>query len=152
MSSETNLRLRIAGLYLVAFLGMVMHIVMAIFDMALSLMKTAMQMTTENMSVDQATTNRFADVLKELSTPAMPVIMFLFIVLSLLIAVLPLVTEIKAFRWVTAVIGALLTLMNLLDGGGHIFQGEIINGLYTLVISGGVGIAATVLSFKWVRQ
>jgi hypothetical protein len=78
--------------------------------------------------------------------------MFIFTVLSLVVVVIPLVSEQKFMKWVTAILGGLLALMNILDGVTHIAGGEIYNGLYTLLISGGVGIIGTVLAFKWIKQ
>jgi hypothetical protein len=93
-----------------------------------------------------------AEHLEEMSSPVIPVMMFVFVLVSLVTVVLPLLSEAPAIRWLTVILGALLALMNIMDGAVHIFRdGDVINGLYTLLISGGIGLVAVVLAFKWAR-
>jgi hypothetical protein len=93
------------------------------------------------------------ETVQSLGAPSIPVMMFVCIAISLVTVVVPLVSNAKGLRWVTVVLGALLAVMNGMDGAVHIFkEGEVINGLYTLLISGGAGIVATVIAFTWARN
>jgi hypothetical protein len=89
----------------------------------------------------------------DLTNPAVPVMMFVFVLLSIGTVVIPLITDARAMRWVTVVVAFLLAAMNALDGGFHILRdGDIINGLYTLLISGGVGLMGAILAVKWAQR
>lgn len=129
-----------------------MHMLMAVFEMAVSSMKAIVQLNAENISVEPSIIEKFTEMSSEFSDSALAPIMFTFIALSLLIVVLPMVTEKKAFRWVTFIIGALLTLMNFIDGTIHIAEGDVFNGLYTFLISGCVGLVASISAYKWIKE
>jgi hypothetical protein len=153
MQDNGFLRVRISGLNLVAFLGLVMHVLMATFETLVGALNVVVPMNTAGASVDAGVVEHLGEFAGKLGSPGMMVMMFVFILLSLLIVVLPLIANAKPWRWATVVVGALLVLMNGMDGGVHIFgEGEVINGLYTLLVSGGVGLIATILAVKWARE
>lgn len=152
MNSSQFIRLKIAGLYLVSFIGLLLHVLMGTFDMVVSLMKAIVSMNPVGSVVDADIIRHLADAAKEFGEPSIPIMMFVFIIISLATVIIPLMTEARIFRWMTVVLGALLAIMNGMDGAVHIFkEGEVVNGLYPLLISCGVGIAATAISFKWTQ-
>jgi hypothetical protein len=153
MDNQKFLRLQISALNLVAFFGLVMHVLMATFEMVISSLKAIVTLAADGGAVDAELLSRFNDVLKHMGGDWVAIMMFVFIVLSLATVVLPLLFEAKAARWTTAILGGLLALMNAIDGATHIFaEGEVINGLYTLLISAGIGLIGTVLAFRWARE
>jgi hypothetical protein len=152
MNNQINIRLQISGLFLVAFLGLVMHVLMFSFETSMSLSELMVQMNTENTDVNAETLQTLGDIVEETSGMPMAAMMFGFVVLSLMIVVLPLVSEHRATRWATAILGALLGLMNILDGVVHAAEDQVLNGLYTLLISGGIGVWGVILAFKWIKM
>jgi hypothetical protein len=145
-------RLQIAGLFLVSFLGLVMHVSMFSFETAVDLSHVAVQTNTEGGRVDMGIITGLGEHLEEMASPAVPLMMFVFVLVSLAAVVLPLLSEVRVIRWLTAILGLLLAAMNTIDGAVHIFKdGDVINGLYTLLISGGIGFVAVVLAFRWAR-
>lgn len=93
MGDQNFRRLQISGLYLIAFMGLVMHMLMAVFEMAVSSMKAIVQLNAENVSVEPSIIEKFSEMSNEFSDSALAPIMFTFIALSLLIVVLPMITE-----------------------------------------------------------
>ena len=153
MDNRMFVRLQIAGLYLVSFMGLVMHVLMATFENVVSLLKAVVSMNTEGATVNADIIRQMGETAQSFGASSISVMMFVCIAVSLFTVLIPLVSNAKGLRWVTVVVGALLVVMNSMDGAVHIFkEGEVINGLYTLLISGGVGIVATVIAFTWARN
>jgi hypothetical protein len=150
MKNQQFRRLQIAALFLVAFLGLIAHVIMFNFESAIHLSQAVIQIVGQKATVAPALLEKIAGPVKEMANPSIAIMMFVFIIVSLAVIVLPLISQAKALRWLTAVLGTLMALMNFFDGAFHMFgEGEVIKGAYTFLISGGVGTIGTVLAFKW---
>ena len=141
--NQQNLRpVRISLLNIIAFLGLVAHMLM--FS------------TVTSVKIVEGLAKGSQDLLpiiKDVQGVGFLWMIVVYIALSLVPAFLPLISVSKASRWIIAILGGLIALMNILDGCGHIFmKGEVPQGLATLIISGGVGITASVIAFKWARD
>ena len=67
-------------------------------------------------------------------------------------AILPLLTEKRAWRWVTAIVGLVMTVTGIGDNVSHMTMlGQVPLGLSGLIIGGIPGIVAVVLAFGWAR-
>lgn len=114
-------RVQISGLFIISFLGTVVHMLMHLFAPA-----------------------------HEAIEPGMMWMMLVYLVLYLLPPFLLLITQAKVWRWIAAILGGLMTLMCLFDSIGHMFEsGGIALGLSSLIIGGGAGVVAVILAFKW---
>jgi len=146
---------RIAGLFIISFLGMMVHMALhshfaeaKIFGWAESLMNA--------LKTEGATLASVADAAKlpelEMMSGGMFYVVVLWFILMILPAFLLLLTEKRAWRWVTAIVGLVMTLGGIMDGIGHmIMPGQIPLGLSGLIIGSVPGIIAVVLAFGWAK-
>ena len=149
-------RMQIAGLFIISFLGMMVHMALhshvaeaELFGWAESLLNA--------LKADGATLALVADSAKlpslEFMSGGMMYIAVLWFALMVLPAILPLLTEKRAWRWVTAIVGLVMTLGGILDGFGHMFTpGQTAMGLSGLIIGSIPGIIAVVLAFGWAKS
>jgi len=148
-------RVQIAGLFIISFLGGMVHMALhshfaegKLFGWAESLMNA--------LQAEGATLTSVAEAAKlpelEMMSGGMFYIAVLWFVLLILPAFLLLLTEKRAWRWVTAIVGLVMTLGGLMDGVGHLtMPGQIPLGLSGLVIGSIPGIIAVALAFGWAR-
>lgn len=116
-------RVQIAGLFIISFLGSVAHMLMH---------------------------SLFPPEAAEAMMPWMKWFMVFYFALLLLPSFLALVANAKAWRWITAILGALMVAMVLFDSLGHMFQpDQLALGLSSFLIGGGAGVVAVILAFKW---
>jgi hypothetical protein len=79
-------------------------------------------------------------------------LIILFAGLLLLPAILPLVTAIREWRWVTAIEGLGITVMFIIGGISHTnIPGQVPLALSGLVIGSIPGIIAVIFAFGWAR-
>lgn len=136
-------RIQVSALSLIAFLGLVCHVTIFNSGFLLSIALGA------NM-VDK-TTKMLAPLGG--SPGAMELMIIVFFILGILPALIPLLGESMPLRWTTFALIALLTCLNAVDGFTHTFiEGEIAQGMATLIISTGAGIAAAICALKWARE
>ena len=148
-------RVQIAVLFIISFLGGMVHMALhshfaegKIFGWAESLMNA--------LEAEGATVASIAEVVKlpdlEMMSEGMLYVAVLWFALMLLPAFLLLLTEKRAWRWVTAIVGLVMTLMGIIDGIGHItMPGQIPLGLSGLILGSIPGIIAVVLAFDWAK-
>ena len=149
-------RMQIAGLFIISFLGMMVHMALhshvaeaELFGWAESLLNA--------LKAEGATLALVADSAKlpslEFMSGGMMYIAVLWFALMVLPAILPLLTEKRAWRWVTAIVGLIMTLGGILDGFGHMLTpGQTAMGLSGLIIGSIPGIIAVVLAFGWAKS
>jgi hypothetical protein len=148
-------RLQITGLFIISFLGMMVHMALhshvaeaELFGWAESLLNA--------LKAEGTTLALVADFAKlptlEFMSGRMMYIAVLWFTLMVLPAILPLLTEKRAWRWVTVIVGLVMTLGGILDGFGHMFTpGQTAMGLGGLIIGSIPGIIAVVLAFGWAK-
>ena len=148
-------RVRIAGLFIISFLGGMVHMALhshfaegKLFGWAESLMNA---LETEGATLTSVAVTAKLPAL-EMMSGGMFYIAVLWFVLLILPAFLVLLTEKKAWRWVTAIVGLVMTLGGIADGIGHMtMPGQIPLGLSGLIIGSIPGIIAVVLAFGWAK-
>jgi len=70
----------------------------------------------------------------------------------LLPAILPLLTEKRAWRWVTAIVGLVMVVMGIFDSFVHMTTpGQAALGLSGLMLGSIPGIIAVIFAFGWAR-
>jgi len=74
---------------------------------------------------------------------------FLFMLIP---AIIPIFTNKKLWKYITFIIGLLITLINMVIGIGYMIDNQIKFGLLLLLYWGIFGITASVNSFKWIKQ
>ena len=148
-------RVQIAGLFIVSFLGRMVHTALhshfaegKIFGWAESLMNA--------LKAEGATLKSVADAARlpelEMMSGGMLYVAVVWFALMIVPAILPLLTERRAWRWVTAIVGLIMTLGGIMDGVAHItMPGQIPLGLSGLIIGSIPGIIAVVLALGWAR-
>lgn len=88
----------------------------------------------------------------EMMSEGMLYIFVLWFTAMIVPAILPLLTERRAWRWVTAIVGLVMTLLGIVDSISHMtMPGQLPLGLSGLIIGGIPGIIAVVLAFGWAR-
>ena len=148
-------RVRIAGLFIISFLGGMVHMALhshfaegKLFGWAESLMNALQAEGASLTSVAEAA--KLPDL--EMMSGGMFYIAVLWFVLLILPAFLLLLTEKRAWRWVTAIVGLVMTLVGIMDGIGHItMPGQIPLGLSGLILGSIPGIIAVILAFGWAK-
>ena len=148
-------RVQIAVLFIISFLGGMVHMALhshfaegKIFGWAESLMNALVVKGATVASVSDAA--NLPDL--EFMSSGMLYVAVLWFVLMVLPAILPLFTEKRAWRWVTAIVGLVMTTMGIIDGIGHItMPGQIPLGLSGLILGSIPGIIAVVLAFDWAK-
>ena len=148
-------RIQIAGMFIISFLGMMVHMSLhsvfgegLLFGWAESLLNA--------LKAEGATLSSVAAAAKvpelEMMSGGMLYVAVLWFALMILPAILPLLTAQRVWRWVTAIVGLVMTLMGILDGFGHMFTpGQTALGLSGLIIGSIPGIIAVILAFGWAR-
>ena len=148
-------RIQIAGMFIISFLGMMVHMSLhsvfgegLLFGWAESLLNA--------LKAEGATLSSVAAAAKvpelEMMSGGMLYVAVLWFALMILPAILPLLTAQRVWRWVTAIVGLVMTLMGILDGFGHMFtSGQTALGLSGLIIGSIPGIIAVILAFGWAR-
>ena len=155
MNEKFFKRLQISGLFIISFLGMLVHMAMHSFVANEGLFSWAGNLL-EGLKAEGAILASVAGAAKlpahEAVSAAMLYVMVLWFILMILPAILPLLTEKRAWRWVTAIVGLVMTLGGILDGFGHMFKpGQTAMGLCGLIIGSIPGIIAVILAFGWAR-
>lgn len=148
-------RIQIAGLFIISFLGMMVHMALhshfaegKLFGWAESLLNALKAEGATLKSV--AATARLPEL--KMMSGGMLYVAVLWFALMLLPAFLVLLTEKRAWRWVTAIVGLVMTLMGIVDGIGHMtMPGQIPLGLSGLITGSIPGIIAVVLAFSWAK-
>jgi hypothetical protein len=74
-----------------------------------------------------------------------------FIIL-LIPAIIPIIFNNKIWRYITFILGILITIINLFVGLGYILGNQIQLGLIFILYWGVLGITAVVFSYKWIKQ
>jgi hypothetical protein len=155
MNKNYYKRVQIATLFIISFLGGMVHMALhshfaegKIFGWAESLMNA--------LKAEGATLTAVADTAKlpdlEFMSGGMLYVAVLWFALMVLPAILPLLTEKRAWRCVTAIVGLVMTMMGIMDGIGHItMPGQIPLGLSGLILGSIPGIIAVVLAFDWAK-
>ena len=148
-------RVRIAGLFIISFLGGMVHMALhshfaegKLFGWAESLMNA---LKTEGATLTSvAATAKLPEL--EMMSGGMFYVAVLWFTLLILPAFLLLLTEKRAWRWVTAIVGLVITLGGIMDGIGHItMPGQIPLGLSGLIMGSIPGVIAVVLAFGWAK-
>jgi len=142
MNDRHFTRVRIAGLYGISFLGLVIHTLMHLFEGHILVLREAMKQTPD-----------YRPLLEPMDKPGMMLMMGVFFTLALVPVALPLMTRGKHFRWVTAVLGALMTLMSVLDGVYHMAADRAyVMGACSVLICGFTGTWGSVLAMRWALE
>ena len=148
-------RIQITGLFIISFLGGMVHMALhshvaegALFGWAESLLNV--------LKAESATLPLVADAAKlpalQFMSSGMLYVAVLWFALMIVPAILPLLTEKRAWRWVTAIVGLVMTLGGIFDGIGHMtMPGQTAMGLSGLIIGSIPGIIAVILAFGWAR-
>jgi len=148
-------RMQIAGMFIISFLGMMVHMALhshvaeaELFGWAESLLNALKsEGTTLALVADSAKLPTL-----EFMSGGMMYVAVLWFALMVLPAILPLLTEKRAWRWVTAIVGLIMTLGGILDGFGHMFTpGQTAMGLSGFIIGSIPGIIAVVLALGWAK-
>ena len=148
-------RIRIAGLFIISFLGGMVHMALhshfaegKLFGWAESFMNA---LKTEGATLTSvAATAKLPEL--EMMSGGMFYVAVLWFTLLILPAFLLLLTEKRAWRWVTAIVGLVITLGGIMDGIGHItMPGQIPLGLSGLIMGSIPGVIAVVLAFGWAK-
>ena len=74
-----------------------------------------------------------------------------FIIL-LIPAIIPVIFNSKILRYITFILGVLVTIVNLFVGIGYIMDNQLIFGLIIMFYWGTLGVTASIFSLKWIRQ
>ena len=148
-------RVQIAGLFIISFLGMMVHMALyshvaegKLFGWAESLLNA--------LKAEGATLKSVADAARlpeiEIMSGGMMYVAVLWFALLPLLAILPLLTERRAWRWVTAIVGLVMTLGGIFDAISHMtMPGQVPIGLSGLIIGSIPGVIAVVFAFGWAR-
>jgi hypothetical protein len=148
-------RVQIAGLFIISFLGGMVHMTLhshfaegELFGWAEGILNA--------LKAEGATLASVADAVElpelEMMNGGMFYVAVLWFVLMILPAFLLLLTEKRAWRWVAAVVGLVITLAGIMDGIGHMtMPGQIPLGLSGLIMGSIPGIIAVVLAFSWTK-
>ena len=148
-------RLQIAVLFIISFLGGMVHM-----SMHSMLVEGELLGWAENLlgalKAGGATLPLAADVAElpalEMMSGGMLYVAVLWFALMLLPAILPLLTEKRAWRWVTAIVGLVMVVMGIFDGFVHMtMPGQVPLGLSGLILGSIPGIIAVILAFGWAR-
>jgi hypothetical protein len=148
-------RVQIAGLFIISFVGGLVHMALHshiverdFFGWAEGLMDV---LRTGGAGLPLAA--GAAELPEfEFMSGGMLYIAVLWFALLIVPAILPLLTDRKGWRWVTAIVGLVMALMGVLDGLAHMSSpGETAMGLSGLIIGSIPGIIAVVLAFGWAR-
>jgi hypothetical protein len=148
-------RIQIAGLFIISFLGGLVHLALhshvaeaGLFSWAGNLMEV---LRTPGAGLPLAA--GVAELPEfEFMSGGMLYIAVLWFTLLIVPAILPLLTDRKGWRWVTAIVGLVMALMGVFDGLVHMSSpGEAAMGLSGLIIGSIPGIIAVVLAFGWAR-
>jgi hypothetical protein len=73
-------------------------------------------------------------------------------VILLIPAVIPVFFKNKICRYITFILGVLITLINLVIGLGYILDDQFKFGMILVLYWGVFGILASVISLKWIKQ
>jgi len=148
-------RVQIAGLFIISFLGTLVHMAMHFLSTDNSLFTWAGNLL-QGLKAEGATLSSVAGAAElpahEAMSAGMLYIMIIWFALMIVPAIIALLTDKKAWRWVTAIVGTVMVLGGIADGIGHTFQpGQLALGLGGLIIGSIPGIIAVVLAFGWAR-
>ena len=147
-------RVQIAGLFIISFLGGMVHTALhshfaegKIFGWAESLMNA--------LKAEGATLKSVADAARlpeiKMMSGGMMYVAVVWFALMIVPAILPLLTEKRAWRWVTAIVGLVMTLGGIFDAISHMTPGQVPIGLSGLIIGSIPGVIAVVFAFGWAR-
>ena len=155
MSENYFKRMQIAGLFIISFLGTLVHMSMHFLSTDNGLFTWAENLL-EGLKTEGATLSSVAAAAElpahEAMSAGMFFIMVIWFALMIVPAIIALLTDKKAWRWVAAIVGTVMVLGGLLDGLGHTFKpGQAALGLCGLIISSIPGIIAVVLAFGWAK-
>ena len=149
-------RFQISGMFVISFLGGMVHMAphslfgeWKLFGWAENLLNA---LKTEATMASVADAAELPELGMEMMSEAMLYIFVLWFAAMIVPAILPLLTEKRAWRWVTAVVGLVMTVMGIYDSVSHMtMPGQIPLGLSGLIIGTIPGIIAVVLAFGWAR-
>jgi len=151
------MRLRISVMFVISFLGGMVHMALhslfgewKFFDWAENL-KGALQTEGATMA-SVADAAELPELGMEMMSEGMLYIFVLWFTAMIVPAILPLLTEKKAWRWVTVIVGLVMTVLGIYDSISHMtMPGQIPLGLSGLIIGCIPGIVAVFLAFGWAR-
>lgn len=148
-------RVQIAGLFIISFLGTLVHMLMHFLSTDNSLFNWAGNLL-QGLEAKGATLSSVAGAAKlpthEAMSAGMFYIMVIWFALMIAPAIITLLADKKVWRRVTAIVGTVMVLGGILDGIGHAFQpGQLALGLGGLLLGSIPGIIAVVLAFGWAR-
>jgi len=148
-------RVQVAGLFIISFLGMMVHMALHSHVAEAKLFGWA-ECLLNALKAEGATLALVADSAKlptlEFMSGGMMYVAVFWFTLMVLPAILPLLTDKRAWRWVTAIVGLIMTLGGIMDGIGHMtMPGQTAMGLSGLIIGSIPGIIAVVLAFGWAK-
>ena len=157
MSGEKTIfrRVQIAGLFIISFLGGLVHMSMHSMLVEGELLGWAEKLLYA-LKAGGATLPLAADVAElpalEMMTGGMLYVAVFWFALMLLPAILPLLTEKRAWRWVTAIVGLVMVVMGIFDSFVHMTTpGQAALGLSGLMLGSIPGIIAVIFAFGWAR-
>lgn len=150
-------RLQISSMFIISFLGGMVHMALhsifgewKFFGWAENLLNA--------LKAEGATMASVADAAElpklgmEMMSEGMLYIFVLWFSAMIVPAILPLLTEKKGWRWVTAIVGLVMTVMGIVDSVSHMtMPGQVPLGLSGLIIGVIPGIVAVFLAFGWAR-
>jgi hypothetical protein len=149
-------RLQIAGLFIISFLGMMVHMALHSHVAESELFGWAENLLNA-LKAEGATLALVAPSAKlptlEFMSGGMMYVAVLWFALMIVPAILPLLTEKRVWRWVTVIVGFVMALGGIMDGIGHMtMPGQTAMGLSGLIIGSIPGIIAVVLAFGWAKS
>ena len=149
-------RLQITGMFIISFLGGMVHMALhsvfgewKIVGWAENLLNA---LKTEATMASVADAAELPELGMEMMSEGMLYIFVLWFTAMIVPAILPLLTEKKAWRWVTVIVGLVMTVLGIYDSISHMtMPGQIPLGLSGLIIGCIPGIVAVFLAFGWAR-
>ena len=148
-------RAQIAGLFILSIAGMLVHMSLHSVFSSNMLFGWGEELMSA-VQVEGATLASIAETAKlpahEGMSGAMFYVAVLWFVLLMVPAILPLLSDHKALRWVTVIVGVVMTLGGLLDSVLHLTVPEQIPfGLAGIVLSTVPGVFGVVFAFGWAK-
>jgi hypothetical protein len=151
------MRLQISVMFVISFLGGMVHMALhsvfgewKFFDWAENL-QSALQAEGATMS-SVADAAELPELGMEMMSQGMLYVFVVWFAVMILPAIIPLLTEGRRWRWVTAILGLVMTIMGIFDSISHMtMPGQFPLGLSGLIIGSIPGIAAVFLTLNWAR-
>lgn len=155
MDTGSFRRAQIAGLFIISVAGTLVHMSLHSVFSSNMLFGWGEELMSA-VQVEGATLASIAETAKlpahEGMSGAMFYVAVVWFTLLMVPAILPLLSDQKIWRWVTVIVGAVMTMGGLLDSAFHLtVPEEIPFGLAGIVLSTVPGVFGVVFAFGWAK-